>query len=102
MSRPRKNDPTGLIYLVLESFAKSLSATVEKFTVKRIENEVAHVLKNRKGGRLRRSRLKQLCYAPGCQNVAAPRFGMFCAAKHKDISKTMKKKWRQKYLESVK
>jgi hypothetical protein len=42
----------------------------------------------------RRSRPKQLCPVPGCNNPAAPVFGMVCA-KHKDIPKTTIKKYRE-------
>ena len=36
----------------------------------------------------------QLCPVPGCQNPAAPVFGMVCA-KHKDLPKTKIKKFRE-------
>lgn len=39
-----------------------------------------------------------LCYYPGCKNLAAPRFGMFCAALHKNLSKADKEKYRQERL----
>ena len=38
-------------------------------------------------------RAKQLCPVPGCANPAAPVFGMVCA-EHKDVSKTLIKKYR--------
>jgi hypothetical protein len=37
---------------------------------------------------------KQLCPVPGCQNPAAPVFGMVCA-KHKDVAKSKIKKYRE-------
>jgi hypothetical protein len=36
----------------------------------------------------------QLCPVPGCKNPAAPIFGMVCA-RHKDVSKTKIKKFRE-------
>ncbi|HVZ71849.1 MAG TPA: hypothetical protein VHJ20_05680 [Polyangia bacterium] len=45
----------------------------------------------------RRKRRKgpiQLCPVPGCKNRAAPVFGMVCA-KHKDLPKSVIKKYRE-------
>lgn len=48
-----------------------------------------------RGAKSRRGpRSKQLCYFPGCKNIAAPRYGMFCVAEHKDLSKAEKEKYR--------
>ena len=41
-----------------------------------------------------RRRPKQLCPVPGCNNPAAPVFGMVCA-KHKDVAKATIKKYRE-------
>jgi hypothetical protein len=41
-----------------------------------------------------RRRPKQLCPVPGCNNPAAPVFGMVCA-KHKDVPKATIKKYRE-------
>ena len=41
-----------------------------------------------------RRRPKQLCPVPGCNNPAAPVFGMVCA-KHKDVPKAQIKKYRE-------
>jgi hypothetical protein len=41
-----------------------------------------------------RRRAKQLCPVPGCNNPAAPVFGMVCA-KHKDVPKAQIKKYRE-------
>ena len=40
-----------------------------------------------------RSRPKQLCPVPGCNNPAAPVFGMVCA-QHKDVPKAKIKEYR--------
>lgn len=45
-------------------------------------------------GRKRRKAPIQLCPVPGCTNRAAPVFGMVCA-KHKDLSKTQIRKYRE-------
>lgn len=99
MPRPRKNDPTSLINPIITDFAHRLASVVERFTVGRIEAAVrasGNALQGRRGrgGGAGRTRGKTLCYYPGCRNVAAPRFGMFCAALHKDIPKTEKEKYR--------
>lgn len=99
MPRPRKNDPTSLISPIVQEFAQRLAAVVERFTVGRIEAAVrasGNALQGRRGraAGAARSRGKTLCYFPGCKNVAAPRFGMFCAALHKDIPKADKEKYR--------
>lgn len=99
MPRPRKNDPTSLINPIILEFAHRLAAVVERFTVCRIEAAVrasGNQLQGRRGRAAGsgRSRGKTLCYYPGCKNVAAPRFGMFCAALHKDLPKTEKERYR--------
>jgi hypothetical protein len=99
MPRPRKNDPSALINPLVQDFAQRLAAVVERFTVGRIEQAVrasGNALQGRRGrpagGGGKRG--KTLCYYPGCKNVAAPRFGMFCAALHKDLPKAEKEKYR--------
>jgi hypothetical protein len=99
MPRPRKNDPSSLINPIIQEFAQRLAAVVERFTVGRIEAAVrasGNALQGRRGRApgAARTRGKTLCYYPGCKNVAAPRFGMFCAALHKDLPKTEKEKYR--------
>ena len=98
MPRPRKNDPSALLTPIIEQFASRLASTVEQFTISRIEAAIraqATTLRGRRGrgvGRARRAQV--LCYYPGCKNVAAPRFGMFCAALHKSLPKAEKDKYR--------
>jgi hypothetical protein len=99
MPRPRKNDPSSLITPIIQEFALRLAATVERFTVDRIEAAVRASGKamQGRGGRVpgsTRTRGKTSCYFPGCKNVAAPRFGMFCAALHKDLPKAEKERYR--------
>ena len=102
MPRPRKNDPTSLINPIILDFAHRLASVVERFTVGRIEAAVRASGNQLQGRRARatgagRSRGKTLCYYPGCKNVAAPRFGMFCAALHKNLPAAEKKKYREKH-----
>jgi hypothetical protein len=105
MPRPRKNDPTALLTPIVEQFATKLASTVEQFTIARIEAAIraqASSLKGRRGraGGGRRARSQVLCYYPGCKNIAAPRFGMFCAAEHKSLSKAEKDKYRAAHAKS--
>lgn len=101
MPRPRKNDPSSLINPIIQDFAYRLAAVVERFTVGRIEAAVrasGNSLKGRRGRALGgRTRSKTLCYFPGCKNIAAPRFGMFCAALHKNLPKADKEKYRAQH-----
>lgn len=98
MPRPRKNDPSSLINPIIQDFAQRLAAVVERFTIGRIEAAVraSGSSLRRRGGRSLggRTRAKTLCYVTNCKNVAAPRFGMFCAALHKNLSKAEKDKYR--------
>ncbi len=102
MPRPRKNDPSSLLTPIIEQFASRLAQTVEQFTIARIEQAIrtqASSLRGRRagGGAGRARRAQVLCYYPGCKNVAAPRFGMFCAAEHKNLSKADKEKYRAQH-----
>jgi hypothetical protein len=46
------------------------------------------------GGRRRRKGPKELCPVPGCENSAAPVFGMVCE-KHRDVPKAKIAKYRE-------
>lgn len=96
MSRRRNTAPM-ILAPVFEKFATELSATIERFTCARIDAAVRNVEKSKRPARIAqpRKRAARLCYAPGCKNVAAPRFGMFCAAEHKGLSKSQKKRYRE-------
>ncbi len=99
MPRPRKNDPTHLIQPILAEFARRLGAAIERQTAQRIEQELLATLRGHTGGGREKpqkasKRSATLCYFPGCKNTAAPRFGMFCAALHKDLPKADKEKYR--------
>jgi hypothetical protein len=97
MPRPRKNDPTHMIMPLIEQFARTIGSRVERLTTKRIQTEIARALGRKRGVlRTRRSRPAKTCYYPGCKNTAAPRFGMFCAAEHKDLPAAKKKEIRAK------
>ena len=98
MPRPRKNDPTAMVEPIVEQFTRRLGETLERFITTRIQKEIARserdgAQRNRRAAS-RRRRARSLCYFPGCKNVAAPRFGMFCAAVHKNLPKAEKEKYR--------
>jgi len=101
MPRRRNTDPTSLITPILARFAAEMASTVERFTSERIEQAVKRAFLTGAPVRtpsFRRGRKRPTvhCYYPGCKNVAAPRFGMFCAAEHKGISKREKAQHREK------
>jgi len=76
---------------VLDQYTRRLGITLERFITGRIDKEVKSG-KARKGGR--RKRPPARCYFPGCKNIAAPRFGMFCAKLHKGLAKADKARYR--------
>ncbi len=96
MPRPRKNDPTPILKPILLDFAREVAGAVEKLTLDRIRDVLdgsrAHV---KAGAGKRGPRAQQLCYYPGCKNVAAPRYGMFCSTDHKDLPAAEKDKYRK-------
>jgi hypothetical protein len=98
MPRPRKNDPTPLIRPILLDFAREIAGAVERLTLDRVREVLdgARVTGGRggRGGR-RGPRSAALCYYPGCKNTAAPRYGMFCVALHKNLSVAEKEKHRK-------
>lgn len=101
MPRPRKNDPTSLIRPLLADFARQIAGEVERATLERVRLALSGAVDGL-GGRgaaagARKGRATVLCYYPGCKNVAAPRFGMFCAAQHKNLPATEKEKYRKQH-----
>jgi hypothetical protein len=95
---PRTANTTTQLSSVIESFAQRIGQTLERFITGRVEKELSHkrpAAAGRGGGR--RKRGVTLCYYPGCKNVAAPRFGMFCAALHKNISAAQKAEYRAQH-----
>jgi hypothetical protein len=91
---------------IVANFTSQLTAIIERETLDRARAAVVGALGSGNGrgtsikaldiatGRPRKKAPKQLCPVPGCKNPAAPVFGMVCA-KHKDISKTKIKKYRE-------
>lgn len=84
---------------ILTDFAETLSIAIERQTMQRVRK----VLDTARSGRLKVTSLRAqrgriLCYYPGCKNLAAPRFGMFCAALHKTLPVADKKKHRAQVL----
>jgi hypothetical protein len=97
---------------LIEQFVKQVVTTVEAATSQRVQTAIVSALGNgggvfpRRRGRPPknpffsaallapiRPRPKQLCPVPGCNNPAAPVFGMVCAD-HKDVPKTKIKQYR--------
>lgn len=94
----RRSDLQGLV----QEFVDRLSSIIEQEVVSRAREAALHALDGRgsisvRAGGIIRKRRKgpiQLCPVPGCQNRAAPVFGMVCA-KHKDLPKATIKKYRE-------
>jgi hypothetical protein len=105
MPRPRKNDPTPLIKPILVDFAREIANAVERLTLERVRavldggkaTEGLKLGRIGQAGRRGGSRPTQLCYYPGCKNTAAPRYGMFCVALHKDLPEAEKEKYRKQH-----
>jgi hypothetical protein len=84
---------------ILSQFASRIAQAVERFTITRIEKAVREQSRSLMGRRASGGlRPTVRCYFPGCKNVAAPRFGMFCVALHKGLSKAEKDRYRAAYL----
>lgn len=103
MPRPRKHDPGAVISSIVDQFAEKMGIVLERFITGRIDKELKKdkARARGRGGRGRRRRARVACYFPGCTNVAAPRFGMFCAKLHKGISKADKEKYRAQHLKAA-
>ena len=86
---------------VVQQFVDRVSSIIEQEVVSRAREAALNALDGRgsvgaRGGVIVRKRRKgpiQLCPVPGCNNRAAPVFGMVCA-KHKDLPKATIKKYR--------
>jgi hypothetical protein len=109
----KKTAPESNLQTMVDDFVKQIISTVETATAQRVQSAVLTALGGggglpRRRGRPpknppllgatffqpARRRPKQLCPVPGCNNPAAPVFGMVCA-KHKDVPKTQIKKYRE-------
>ena len=85
---------------VIDRFVSQLARVLERHTAQELRRRVLAEVRARTGsGRApRRGRAATRCYFPGCTEVAAPRFGMFCAALHKGLSPAQKAKYRAQRL----
>lgn len=102
MPRPRKNDPTALLRPLLADFARSIASTVERTTLERVREALDGAVNGMgHAGAPRARRAPVTCYYPGCKNLAAPRFGMFCAALHKKLPAAEKDKYRKQRLRAA-
>ena len=87
---------------LVQQFVDKLSSIIEQEVVSRAREAALNALDGRgsisvRAGGIIRKRRKgpiQLCPVPGCQNRAAPVFGMVCS-KHKDLPKAAIKKYRE-------
>jgi hypothetical protein len=94
------------IQALIEDFTRNLAAALESQALERARDAVESALGGRSPGpRVKPTRLAsvakprkkppvQFCPVPGCKTPAAPVFGMVCG-KHRDISKTKIKKYRE-------
>ena len=95
----------------IETFTRQIVATVEAAVTQRIQAALAGALgvpQKRGPGRPPKqaaahvapvaARKKQLCPVPGCNNPAAPIFGMVCKD-HKNVAKSKIKKYREERRE---
>lgn len=86
---------------LVEDFASKLAAIVEKQALEQARELLGRALGGHGranvialSGVRRRKLPRQLCPVPGCQNTAAPVFGMVCS-KHKDVPKAEIAKYRE-------
>ena len=99
------------IKTIVNDFANRLSALIEDQAMDRARTAVLSAFGSppRRGpgrppkavtaatpvaAKARKKPPRQLCPVPGCKNPAAPVFGMVCA-KHKDLPKSLIKKYRE-------
>jgi hypothetical protein len=84
---------------LLADFARQIAAEVERTTLTRVRQAMSTVVEGlgARGTTPRSRRASVLCYYPGCKNLAAPRFGMFCAALHKSLPAAEKEKYRKQH-----
>ena len=100
---PRRSD----VQDIVQEFVSRLTSLIEEDAVARARDVVLGALNGKgsgrgpgrppgSGGGLRKRRKGpiQLCPVPGCNNRAAPVFGMVCS-KHKDLPKADIKKYRE-------
>jgi hypothetical protein len=93
---------------IVDEFARQLSAAIEGFTNERVAAQTKSAKRVGAVGRTalrtrkrRGARAGTRCYFPGCKNLAAPRFGMFCAAEHKSLRKAEKEKYRAQHKKAA-
>jgi hypothetical protein len=108
----RTSSPQNLLRALVDEFVGRLMAAIEADASSRARQMVITALEGgtmpRRRGRPpkfpkftpmlsampSRRRAKQLCPVPGCNNPAAPVFGMVCKD-HKDVAKSTIKKYRE-------
>jgi len=85
---------------LIERFVVQLARVLERHAVADLKRRALAEARGRTAGRRARAvvRVASRCYFPGCTNIAAPRFGMFCAAEHKNLPAAQKAKYRAQRL----
>jgi hypothetical protein len=85
---------------VVDRFIVQLARILEKHATADLKRRVLEEVRGRIAGQSTRrtTRAPVRCYFPGCKNIAAPRFGMFCAAEHKNLPAATKAKYRAQRL----
>ena len=84
----------------LASDCKAIASGLERLMGAKVAPPTKYAAKPAKKAKASKSSKKdgrkggKLCYFTGCKNGAAPRFGMFCVALHKDLSKAEKAKYK--------
>ena len=113
---PRPPAGANSLRMIVDDFVARLMSAVEADASQRIRDSVLRALEGGTAPRRRgrppkngwalpaagslsslgpvKRRQRQLCPVPGCQNPAAPVFGMLCA-QHKDTPKSLVKKYRE-------
>ncbi len=87
---------------VIDRFVAQMARVLERHAALDLRRRVLAEVKGGRSVAARRVRSvgrgPVRCYFPGCQNTAAPRFGMFCAAEHKNLPAGQKAKYRAQRL----
>lgn len=79
---------------LLTEFATKVTALIEDRATKRLQALVAPLMQGGGTAITFSTRARQTCPVPGCNNTAAPRYGMVCVA-HKDLPKGEIKRFRE-------
>ncbi len=86
---------------LVDRFLAQVARVMERHVTQEVRRRLLDEVRERLGDGARPGRSSRrpavTCYFPGCRNLAAPRFGMFCAALHKDLPAAQKAKHRAQH-----